>query len=156
MKKLCLLLLVFIFYLDSNGQWYKRQYGVSDIRHLSTDQLTISFGEAKEITASGLKVICAGGIVFLIGILEPANENPNLLEKLLELRAFEKLFKVTGIGLICGGAITGFIGLNRTNNIKHVLYEADIHYGRMTVEPTFLVNNSTNIIYPGLRLMISF
>ena len=111
MKQLLIILLVFVA-VNSNAQWYTRQFGVTNINELNKEQLNIAFTQSQKIAITGLVMttigivaIIGGGITYQIGSEKYAASSTGF-----HLFNFNNEMLVGGF-LIGGGALSTGIGI---------------------------------------------
>lgn len=160
MKKIiivsCFLLISFI---NSYGQWYVKQYNVTDINFLSKDQLEVSLYDSKNYLLYAGCVVVLGGLVILAGestLHHGLDENPTIIEFLLGSEFMGNTYIVIGAGILVGGTITSIALLSRIGRIKSVINQNYTSVGSLNISPTIILNNYTRSSCPGLTLTYNF
>jgi hypothetical protein len=157
-KLLTICFLVIISFVNVNGQWYVKKYGVKDINDLTRDQLTVSFEESKWslITSGGIALM--GGGVYLISKYgdNSIGEDATFFEQLLGERGKKKLGMAAGFGMLAGGAIGVIVYAGRKGKISSVIRNNYPYSGLIELSPTVILCRSTRAYYPGLALTYNF
>jgi hypothetical protein len=159
MKKLLTIsFLVIISFINMNGQWYVKKYGVKDINDLSRDQLAASFEESKWnlLTSGGIALM--GGGIYLISKYgdNSIGEDATFFEQLLGERGKKKLGMAAGFGMLAGGAIGVIVYAGRKGKISSVIRSNYPSAGLIKFTPTVILNSSSRSFYPGIRLTCNF
>jgi hypothetical protein len=99
MKKLITLLLVFIA-VNSNAQWFTRQFSVNSIDELNEKQLNISYTKAEKITKTGVVMTISGITAIIVGeVIYLNGEGEYEPNGIIDFGFNDKMF--------CGGIIIG-------------------------------------------------
>jgi hypothetical protein len=159
MKKLilvsCFLLMSFI---SSYGQWYSKEYIVSDINLLSKQQLEESLQTSKKDLLISGAVAGMGGVVLLIVKYFPyvESDESTFWEQLLGERAINGMGIVMGAGLIAGGVIAGIVYLGRIGTINSTINRNYPSAGSLHISPTIILNSNSQSYSPGISLTYNF
>jgi len=160
MKRIFILItLLFIICLSSNGQWYVKKYGVSDINYLTGAQLSESLKNANQLTLASWIVAGMGGLMIFFGrdiVHHGLPEDATFLEQLLGNKFMGNTYIVLGTGILAGGTVCGFAGLGRIASIKSAIKRNNAPLGLLTVSPEVFLNNDTRSVTPGVGVKINF
>jgi hypothetical protein len=142
MKKVVFGIFLFIIaFLNAEGQWYLKQYHVSDINQLSKAQLELSIVKAKNNILTASLVGGIGAISWWL--LRTANE--------------AIITSYVCAGVFVGGAIVSLIYLQRIAKIKTAL---KINYptapGSISISPAVIKNSYTQTFSSGISLTFTF
>jgi len=155
MKIFIVSFLLSMLFINLSGQWYSREYQVSDINFLSKEQLEASLKETNSRLLGAGLVAVAGGLGILAGKLtlrHGLDEDASWFEEIMGARFMGKTYIVLGAGLAAGGTIAGIVYLGRRGNIKSALYR---NYG-LDIEPSVIQDSNTGSLYPGVTLTLKF
>lgn len=126
MKKLLTCILLILFAVNVNAQWYQRLYGVTNINELNEEQLNIALQLSQQKIKTGKTVTFIGiGSLFLGAVtLTNVSGSDNIIDASGNISA--------GLFFICGGIVTTAIGIpiwitgsNRKNSIEVALTRFD-------------------------------
>jgi hypothetical protein len=159
MKKVIIVtFLLIISFINSYGQWYVKQYQVTDINFLSKEQLEESLVKSKKDLLTAGVIAGAGGVFFLLfKYLRPGmSDDPTFIEQILGDEGVNKAGMITGIGILIGGSIAGIAYLGRIGRIKSAINRNYPSFGSLNISPTIILNGYTRCSSPGLRLIYNF
>jgi hypothetical protein len=153
-RKFLIIISLFLGFLDANGQWYYRHYGVKDINELSTIQLDYALYESKIIADRGLLGM-ATGVVEIIGGLVLINSYSNRNGG--DLSALFGFFFTLGAPItFTYGVVQGIIGGARISQIKNSKNYFDLKIGFIEVPPPLVIESSKIKTIKGLSLTLIF
>jgi hypothetical protein len=158
-KKLIVSCLFLISFINSYGQWYVKQYNVTDINFLSKDQLEVSLFDSKNYLLYSGCVVVLGGLVILAGestLHHGLDENPSIIEFLLGSEFMGNTYIVIGAGLLVGGTIASIAYIDRIGRIKSVINKNYPSVGSLNISPTIILNSYTRSYFPGFTLIYNF
>lgn len=159
MKKIVLVTyLILTAYLNSQGQWYVKKYNVTDISFLSREQLEESLKTSKsDLLYSGI-ISVAGGGIYLAGRYLPyeINDESSFIEQLIGEKGMKDILKVSGAGMLVGGAIAGIVYLGRIGRIRSIINKYYASVGALNTSPTIIVSYCNKTVYPGLTITYNF
>lgn len=140
------------------GQWYVKNYNVTDINSLSKGQLEESLLKSKkDLLISGL-IAGTGGVVFIIfKFLQPGmSDDPSFFEQLIGDKGVNDIGMITGAGILIGGTIASIAYLGRIVRIKSVIKKNYPLDGSVNILPAMILNNYTQSYCPGFTLNYNF
>jgi len=157
-RRIAILTLLFVMLIgNSNAQWYKEEYGVSDINDLTETQLRTAFVKAQKKRDTGLILTVfgagtvVGGIALLDGI-ECGQSGEEVLGRLF-----------FGLILDAGGVVMTSIGIPMLISYsKRLLQIKDAtNYGRpkntyLSITPLIDYNKYTNTYSSGITFTLNF
>jgi hypothetical protein len=159
MKKMFLATsLLLTAYVNSQGQWYVKNYNVTDINFLSREQLEESLKTSKsDLLYSGI-ISVAGGGIFLAGRYLPyeINEESSFIEQLFGEKGMKDILKVSGAGILAGGAIAGIVYLGRIVRIRSIINKYYASAGSLNISPAIIPGYCNKTVYPGLTITYNF
>jgi hypothetical protein len=157
-KSIIILFLLLISFINSYGQWYTREYNVTDINFLSKEQLKESLGESKKDLLLSAGIAGFGGIVFLIAkYTDPSlDDDATFFEQLIGEEGMQKLGIVTGLGLLAGGTIASIASLCRLGRIKSVINKNYPSIGSINISPAIILNSNLKSYCPGVTITYNF
>lgn len=141
MKKTIVAFCFFIAaFLSSYGQWYERQYNVSDINQLSKGQLELS-------------VILAKNNLLTAGFVSGMGAIGWTLTSLANMSVIG-----TGIcaGVFVGGAITGIVYMQRIGKIKSTIRRNYPASASLNISPALILNKYSGSYSSGISLTFEF
>jgi len=134
------LILFLMAFLNAEGQWYERQYHVSDINQLSKAQLELSLVKTKsDILTAGL-VGAVGGISW--ALLRIAHE--------------AIITSYICAGVFVGGAIVSLACLQRITKIKSTIKRNYPASASLSISPALILNKYSGSYCSGISLTFSF
>jgi hypothetical protein len=160
MKKIFQAALLFALSLtNSYGQWYFKEYGVSDINGLSKEQLETSLGDTRTalLAAGGITVI--GGLLILAGnitLKHGLDEDATILEEILGAEFMGKTYLVLGTGSVAGGVVTGLVFFIRHERIKSVMNRNYGFEATLNISPSVITTGITRSSALGMTVTIEF
>jgi len=141
MKKVVLGIFLFmIAFLNAEGQWYERQYHVSDINQLSKAQLELSIADAKKNILTSSLVGGVGGIGWLI----------------LNLAHEAVVTSYVCAGVFVGGAVVSFAYCQRIVKIKSTLKRNYPALANVNISPAVIINKYSGLYSTGITLTYTF
>jgi hypothetical protein len=159
-KAIILLFLIPLCLADTFGQWYVKNYNVSDINLLTKAQLEEAFLDTRSKVYGSLFVIGIGGVIFGLEKLLPYNledeENPTFLEQLLGSKGMHVVTLGAGIGLAGVGAIACISYLGRLVIIRSALNRNFPLSGSLNLTPAIVFEQYSHSPCPGFTLRYSF
>lgn len=159
MKKSAIILAILLAtVINSNCQWYVKEYNVKDIDFLSDKQLDESLTKSKQSLLFSGCITGAGGLFFVIcKYAKPGmSEDPGFIEQLLGDDGVNKTGTYLGIGMMVGGAIASIVFAGRIGTIKSVIKNRYHSSGWLKISPSVILVSRTQIISPGFRLTYRF
>ena len=158
MKKLLIITWLFIIsILNSYGQWYDKNYHVSNINLLSKEQLEESLDHSKTGLIFSVALIAVGGIGLIATTYYPQPiDDPTFIEQLIGDKGMNSIYQVISGGLLVGGTIGSMTFLWRNGRIKSTLAINYPPVGSLNISPTLLLNNYTGSFHPGITLAFHF
>lgn len=150
--------LLLISFINLHGQWYVKQYKVSDINFLSKAQLEESLGKSKTgLLFSGL-IAGTGGAIILISRYFPyqLSEDATFIEQLIGEKGMNDIGFACGAGFLIGGTIASIANLGRIGRIKSVINNNYASVGSLNILPTAILNSYTKSFCPGFTLRYNF
>lgn len=126
--------------LSSYGQWYERQYNVTDINRLSKIQLELSIEDAKNNILTASLVGGVGGIGWLI----------------LHLSHEAVLTSYVCAGVFVGGAVVSFAYCQRIVKIKSTLKRNYPALANVNISPSMIINKYSKLYSTGITLTYTF
>ena len=159
MKRIVILFFLLIITLArSQGQWYTKKYGVSDINFLNQVQLEESLKNSKENILISGAIAVGGGIIFILFKYTGAgmSDDPSFLEELIGDEGMNKLGMAFGLGLLAGGVVGSVIHIGRTGKIRSVLRSNFPGTSSLQISPDIFLNKYTRTSCPGVRLTYNF
>jgi len=136
----------------SNGQWYNRRYGVSDLNQLSREQLDLALTNANFEFASGIFMVVAGGIGLYGGIYLAKKAPPGDIGGALG----GLLITAISVPLEIAGWVILTINLKRIESIKEVMKSRDLRLGLSVYPKENICSGSHASLVPCLSLTINF
>ena len=159
MKKTILILCMSIIsILNSNGQWYVRQYHVNDIDFLTKEQLETSLRRSKsDLLISGV-IAGAGGLVFIIyKYVGPGmSDDPSWFEQTIGDEGVNKIGMTVSAGVLIAGTIISICHLGRIIRIKSAIGRNYPSIGSLNISPTIGLNSFTRTLHPGFSITYNF
>lgn len=157
-KAILIITATFLFSIDSNCQenkWYFKQYGVTDINQLSTEQLNEALSIAKKKATPGEVILIGGMVCSATGLL--------VLLSAIGSEEDSGSTAKTGSSLLLGGLIVGGGGAmwasvytSRSREIKRTLKSRGVKIGLIN-NPTFnFSSDCKNSLVPGLAITFNF
>jgi hypothetical protein len=158
MKKILLIsLLVLTPFLRSNGQWYTKQYQVSDINSLTQEQLSESLIKSRSgLLVSGC-VFGTGGVIYLLfRYLRPGmSDDPSFFEELIGDEGVNNIGMAVGIMTMTAGVISSVVYLGRIGRIKSTI-SRNYLATYLKISPAMYVSRNSRTACPGLTLTLNF
>ncbi|TAL68231.1 MAG: hypothetical protein EPN88_07210 [Bacteroidetes bacterium] len=141
MKKTIIMSCLFLIsIINLQGQWYIKEYNVTDINFLSKGQLDKSLVKSKNELLTAGTIAGMGGVVFI----------------LFKLAHIGLIGTITGSGIMAGGVIAGIVCLERIGNIKSTINKNYPTVGSLSISPTIILNNYTRSCCSGFTLTFNF
>jgi hypothetical protein len=126
MKRIFLIIIsALLLSMISNGQWYNRRYGVSDLNQLSREQLDLALTNANFEFGSGIFMVVVGGIGLYGGIYLAKKAPPGDIGGALG----GLLITAISVPLEIAGWVILTINLKRIESIKEVMKSRDLRLG---------------------------
>ncbi|MCU0455244.1 MAG: hypothetical protein MUE74_02990 [Bacteroidales bacterium] len=144
--------------INSFGQWYVKDYGVTDPSLLTGYQLEEAISDSKtKLMHSGIVAGLGGLLYFGLKYLpfEP-DEDPTLIEQLIGEKGMQKIGMGLGAGLFAGGVVAGVVYLGRIARIKSVLNRKYQIPGSVSLTPVVIPGNSNSSLSAGLTITVTF
>jgi type III secretory pathway component EscS len=126
--------------LNAEGQWYERQYHVSDINQLSKTQLELTLVKSKNDILTASLVGAVGGISW--ALLRIAHE--------------AIIISYISAGVFVGGAIVSFAYLQRITKIKSTLKRNYPATASLNISPALILNKYSGAYCSGMSLKLNF
>ena len=159
MKRIILILcLTIISLLNSNGQWYVRQYHVNDIDFLTREQLETSLRQSKRDLLTSGAIAGVGGVVFIIyKYVRPGmSDDPSWFEQIIGDEGVNKIGMTVSAGVVIAGTIMSICHLGKIARIKSAIAKKDRPVGSLNFSPTIRLNNFTRSFHPGFSITYNF
>jgi hypothetical protein len=144
--------------ISIHGQWYVKDYGVTDPSLLNGYQLEEAISDSKtKLMHSGIVAGLGGLLYFGLKYLpfEP-DEDPTVLEQLIGEKGMQKIGMGLGAGLFAGGVVAGAVYLGRIARIKSVLNRKYQIPGSLSLSPVVIPGKSNNSFSAGLTITVTF
>jgi hypothetical protein len=125
---------------SSYGQWYERQYNVTDINQLSKAQLELSIEDAKNNILTSSLVGGVGGIGWLI---------LNLAHEVI-------IASYICAGVFVGGAVVSFAYWKRIVKIKSTIRRNYPATASLNISPSLILNKYSGVYCSGISLKLNF
>jgi hypothetical protein len=159
MKKIIIVsFLMIILFINSFGQWYIKDYKVTDINFLSKQQLEESLGKSKKGLLNSGIIAGIGGAIFLGAKYLPyePSDDPTFLEQLIGDKGMNDIGIVTGAGILVGGTIASIAYLGRIGRIRSVINKNYPFLGSLKISPAIISKSYKRSSCPGLTLTCIF
>ena len=159
MKRVILIsCLTIISFLNSNGQWYVRQYHVNDIDLLTKEQLETSLRQSKRDLLTSGAIAGVGGLVFIIyKYARPGmSDDPSWFEQIIGDEGVNKIGMTVSAGVLIAGTIISICHLGKIVRIKSAIANKDRSLGSLNISPAIRLNNFTRSFQPGLSITYNF
>jgi hypothetical protein len=134
------LLLFLLAFLNAEGQWYERQYHVTDINQLSKAQLELSIVKTKNDILTASLVGAVGGISW--ALLRIAHE--------------AIITSYVCAGVFVGGAIVSLAYLQRITKIKSTIKRNYPASASLSISPALILNKYSGNYCSGISLKLNF
>jgi hypothetical protein len=160
MKKAVLVLALFaLMAIDSEGQWYNKKYGVSDINGLTEEQLSTSFQESGNNLLIAAVVAGCGGLLIWAGkstIKNGLDEDATAIEQLFGAEFMGKTYIVLGVGAIAGGTVTALVLFGRHERIRSVLHRNYGPAASLSISPSVITTGFMQSPAVGMTVRVNF
>jgi hypothetical protein len=158
MKRTILITLMTIAsFLNSNGQWYVRQYHVNDINFLTKNQLEESLRKSKKDLLISGGIAGLGGLIFVIyRYAKPGmSDDPSWFEEFIGDEGVNKIGMTAGAGILIAGTITSICHLGRMVKIKSIGRNVR-SFGSLKISPAIRFNSFNRSFSPGINITCNF
>lgn len=160
MKKIILgLILLIIAIADSYGQWYSKQYGVTDLNFLTKEQMEASMHDASfGILAAGAAA-GIGGLIIWAGkstLKNGLGEDPTFIEDLLGSEFIGKASIILGAVTVTGGAIAGLAYFIRHETIRSAISRNYGPAASLSLSPSIITTGIKRSSALGLTVSVNF
>jgi len=144
--------------ISSYGQWYVREYAVSDINFLTKEQLMESLKSSKEKLLGSAIIAGVGGVFLAIGKYIPYQlpDNPTILEQIIGENGMNVIEIVIGAAVLAGGSIASVCFLGRIGIINSAIERNNPVVGSLNISPALVLKSCSRSYYPGFRLTVNF
>lgn len=159
MKKLPALILLFcLTCIRLHGQWYSKQYNVTDINQLTRQQLEESLKSSNKSIVGSLAFTGVGaGIYLIFRYLKPGmGDDPSFFEQLIGDEGVNKIGMITGAGLAAGGIISTIVYSARSGSIKSAIHRNFMSDGRIQFMPVIYAGGKYGSAYTAFSLKYRF
>lgn len=153
MKRIFIIIIsAILLSVSSNGQWYNRRYGVSDLNQLSQEQLNLALVNANFEFASGIFLAVVGITGLYSGISHAKSAPPGDIGGALG----GLIMSAISVPIEIAGWIILTINLTRIERIKEVKKSTEMHIGLINCQNENLFSGSQVSFLPCLSLTIHF